>query len=92
MISGLYIPQRGRILFDDRNLVGRAPHQVARFGIARTFQGIEVFGRLTVLEDVLLGRHVHWAGGAARVLLGRFERRETTRQTDEAERAIGYLS
>jgi branched-chain amino acid transport system ATP-binding protein len=66
-ISGLYRPQRGRILLHTdpdggrgaRNLVRMAPHRIARLGVARSFQNIELFKHLTVLENLMLGRHIH---------------------------------
>jgi branched-chain amino acid transport system ATP-binding protein len=60
-VSGLYRPQRGTIrLFradGEVDLVGRRPHQIARLGLARSFQNIELFKHLTVLENLMLGRH-----------------------------------
>ena len=60
-VSGLYRPQRGTIrLFRADgavDLVGRRPHQIARLGVARSFQNIELFKHLTVLENLMLGRH-----------------------------------
>ncbi|TMQ10264.1 MAG: ABC transporter ATP-binding protein [Deltaproteobacteria bacterium] len=60
-VSGLYRPQRGRISLHHGDgaveLVGRKPHELARLGIARTFQNIELFRHLSVLENLLLGRH-----------------------------------
>ena len=63
-ISGLYRPQVGEILFHsgdqgNRNLVQTKPGTIARLGIARTFQNIELFRQMTVLENLMLGRHVH---------------------------------
>src|SRR4051812_27900794 len=63
-ISGLYRPQIGEILFHagdkgDRNLVRTKPGTIARLGIARTFQNIELFRHMTVLENLMLGRHTH---------------------------------
>jgi branched-chain amino acid transport system ATP-binding protein len=67
-VSGLYTPQEGRITFHTRaedgsaathDLVASRPHQGARLGVARSFQNIELFGHLTVLENLMLGRHVH---------------------------------
>ena len=61
-ISGLYRPQRGRILFYDEGeheLTRLKPHQIARLGIARSFQNIELFKHMTVLDNLMLGRHVH---------------------------------
>ena len=66
--SGLYRPQEGRIVLHRRDENGREtthdlarskPHRIARLGVARSFQNIELFGHLTVLENLMLGRHVH---------------------------------
>jgi branched-chain amino acid transport system ATP-binding protein len=62
-ISGLYRPQRGRIELDGVPIMGRKPHQVARAGIARTFQNLGLFAGMTVLDNLLLGRHVHMRSG-----------------------------
>ena len=63
IINALYKPDGGRILFEDENLLSLKPHQVANRGIARTFQNIELFNEMTVLENVLVGRHMHMAAG-----------------------------
>ncbi len=66
-ISGLYKPQRGRITFYDgtraHELIGKRPHQIARLGIARSFQNIELFRHMTVLDNLLAGCHVHMKSG-----------------------------
>jgi branched-chain amino acid transport system ATP-binding protein len=60
-VSGLYRPQHGTIRLSRADgavdLVGRRPHQIARLGLARSFQNIELFKHLTVLENLMLGRH-----------------------------------
>ncbi len=56
-ISGLYRPASGRIRFQGRDLVGMKPHAIARAGVARTFQHGELFPHLTVVENLLVGRH-----------------------------------
>jgi branched-chain amino acid transport system ATP-binding protein len=58
-ITGFYPPQRGRILLEGRDITGIAPHAVARLGVARTFQNLALFNGMTVLDNILLGRHVH---------------------------------
>jgi len=64
-ISGLYRPGRGQIVLHtgdgsvSHELTALAPHQIARLGVARSFQNIELFTHLTVLENLMLGRHVH---------------------------------
>ena len=57
--SGLYPLASGRLVFDGRDIAGLKPHRVARLGIARTFQNIELFKGMTVLDNLMLGRHVH---------------------------------
>jgi branched-chain amino acid transport system ATP-binding protein len=57
VITRLYRPDRGRILFDGTDLLSLPPHRVIRVGIARTFQNVELFSHMTVLENVLVGAH-----------------------------------
>jgi branched-chain amino acid transport system ATP-binding protein len=59
LISRLYTPSAGTIRFAGRDLLAVPPHRVARLGIARTFQNIELFEHATVLQNLLIGRHVH---------------------------------
>jgi branched-chain amino acid transport system ATP-binding protein len=58
-ISRIYPPSSGRIRFGGRDLASCSPHEIARLGIARTFQNIELFEQATVLENLLIGRHCH---------------------------------
>jgi branched-chain amino acid transport system ATP-binding protein len=68
-VCGLYRPQQGRITLGALELVGRRPDRIARCGVARTFQNIELFRELTVLENFMLGRHVHMRHGVVRSLV-----------------------
>ena len=63
MISGIYKPDSGRIICDGENIVGCSPDHVARKGVARTFQNIELFSNATVMDNLLLGRHIHMKTG-----------------------------
>jgi len=63
MISGFYHPDRGRILLEGRDITHLAPNRVAALGIARTFQNIALFRGMTVLDNLMLGRHVHMKSG-----------------------------
>ena len=91
-ITGLYRPDRGRILIDGRDLIGRKPDHIARLGIARTFQNVELFLRMTALENLLLGRHLHFHAGFFRAALGTPGwRREEVRHREEAERILDFL-
>jgi branched-chain amino acid transport system ATP-binding protein len=58
LITGMYRPTRGRVLFDGRNITGMAPHAITRLGIARTFQNIRLFRDMSVLENVLVAQHM----------------------------------
>ena len=59
LISRLYEPTRGEIYFDGQNITELKAHDIARLGIARTFQNIELFDHSTVLDNLLMGRHTH---------------------------------
>jgi len=59
LVSRIYDPTGGRMIFDGQDITRVPPHEVARRGIARTFQNIELFEHATVLQNLLLGRHVH---------------------------------
>jgi branched-chain amino acid transport system ATP-binding protein len=73
--SGLYNPQEGRIILHtgansvSHELTRLAPHRIARLGVARSFQNIELFAHLTVLENLMLGRHIHMRHSVAASLL-----------------------
>jgi len=62
-VSGLYRPSRGRIRLEGRDITALRPHQIARLGVARSFQNIELFAGMTVLANLMLGRHVHMRTG-----------------------------
>ncbi|MBM4327473.1 MAG: ABC transporter ATP-binding protein [Deltaproteobacteria bacterium] len=90
-ISGFYCPQEGGIKFDGRELVGLRPDQVARLGVARTFQNVELFGRLSVIDNMLLGRHNHFRDGFFKnILLGYLAEQETVNRT-KVEEIIDFL-
>jgi branched-chain amino acid transport system ATP-binding protein len=63
MISGFYRPDAGAIIFEGRDISGTRPSQVAALGIARTFQNIALFSGMTVLDNIMLGRHVRMKAG-----------------------------
>jgi branched-chain amino acid transport system ATP-binding protein len=64
-INGLYHPQQGSICYRGREINHLKPYQRAKLGIARTFQKVEVFGGMTVLDNIRLGRHIHYKSGIA---------------------------
>src|ERR1700747_2284476 len=63
MISGFYRPDTGAIAFGGKDITGARPLHVAGLGIARTFQNIALFAGMTVLDNIMLGRHVHMKAG-----------------------------
>jgi branched-chain amino acid transport system ATP-binding protein len=65
LVTGIFRPDRGTIVFDGRNLIGLRPHAIAEVGIARTFQTIRLFPNLTVMENVMAGRHCRSRAGVA---------------------------
>lgn len=92
VISGVYRPQAGRVTFDGTDLVGRRPHQIAMLGIARTFQNVELFANLTVLDNLMLGRHHHLRYGslAAIAWLGKARRQEIANR-ERVEDIVDFL-
>ncbi len=65
-LTGLHRPENGEIVFDGRSLVGLRPDEITERGVARTYQNIRLFGRMTALENVLVGQHLrlkssHWS-------------------------------
>ncbi len=96
-LCGLYRPQEGSITLTDEagaeHRIDRlAPHRIARLGIARTFQNIELFKHMTVLDNLMLGRHAHMEGSVLSCGLywGRQQAREIEHR-EEVERIIDFL-
>jgi branched-chain amino acid transport system ATP-binding protein len=69
MVSGFYTPDTGRIMLEGRDITRLRPHQIAALGIARTFQNIALFSGLTVLDNLMLGRHVRMRSGVLRSVI-----------------------
>ncbi|MCD6487158.1 MAG: ABC transporter ATP-binding protein [Syntrophobacterales bacterium] len=97
LISGIYKPDSGRILLEGENLVGYLPDKIAKKGIARTFQNIELFKHATVMDNLMLGRHIHmktgvWSGATA-TLFGRKSRaaKEEIKNREFVEKIVDFL-
>ena len=92
ILSGVYRPQQGSVRFAGEEIIGRHPHHVAELGMARTFQGIELFTNLSLVDNLMLGRHLHLHYGplAALVWRGRARREEITHRA-AVERIIDFL-
>ncbi|MBS0013935.1 MAG: ABC transporter ATP-binding protein [Desulfobacterales bacterium] len=65
-INGIYPPTEGKIIFKDKNIRGHSPDRVAKAGIARTFQNIELFSNMNTMENIMLGRHLFMKTGLFR--------------------------
>ena len=68
-ITGFYPPTVGGIKLDGKDITGSAPHKVAGMGVARTFQNLALFNGMSVLDNILLGRHIHMHPGVIRTAL-----------------------
>jgi len=68
LITGVYQPTEGKILFNGRSIVWQRPHDITKLGIARTFQNIRLFPSLSVFDNVRVAFHLHLAGGISRAL------------------------
>jgi branched-chain amino acid transport system ATP-binding protein len=62
-INGIYKPDHGQILFKEKKIQRKKPHQIAKLGIARTFQNIELFTNMNTMENIMLGRHIFMKTG-----------------------------
>ncbi len=91
-INGVYRPSSGRILLDGQDIAHLPPHRVAALGIARTFQNVTLFRGMTVLDNLMVGRHVHLRSGllASGVYWG-WAQREEIRHREAVERIIDFL-
>ena len=69
LLSGIYVPSRGTILLDGRDLTHRPPHEYAASGVARTFQNLQLFLNMSALENVMVGHALHERCGLAAALL-----------------------
>jgi branched-chain amino acid transport system ATP-binding protein len=88
MLTGVYKPTAGRIVFDGTDVTGRPPHAITELGIGRTFQNIRLFQHMTALENVLVGMHSRLRGGIVRSILGTPGVRREERQARERAREL----
>jgi branched-chain amino acid transport system ATP-binding protein len=92
MISGFYKPDSGRILLEGRDITRRKPSEVAALGVARTFQNIALFSGLTVLDNLMLGRHVRMrAGVLGSAIYWGMAQREEIANREVCEELIDFL-
>jgi branched-chain amino acid transport system ATP-binding protein len=92
VLTGLYPRDGGEVLFNGAPLTLESPHTVAAAGIARTFQNIRLFGNMTALENVMVGRHVRTHAGVFGAMLRlRSERTEEAAIRRKAEELLHYV-
>jgi branched-chain amino acid transport system ATP-binding protein len=92
MLTGLYKPTSGRILFEDRDISRTRPDKITKLGIARTFQNIRLFGAMTAAENVLIGRNARMrAGLVGAVLRPPWVRREERESDARARELLEYV-
>ncbi|HET7785634.1 MAG TPA: ABC transporter ATP-binding protein [Myxococcales bacterium] len=91
-ISGVYHPQRGKVVFVGQDVTRMGPAERTRLGIARTFQNIALFRGMSVLDNLLIGRHVHQKTGtlSGGVYYGA-GKREEIRERERVEEIIDFL-
>ena len=87
LFSGLYLPLEGSVRFAGEDVTGVSPDRLARRGLSRTFQNLQIFYRMTVLENVMVGRHRHETTGIVSDLLHLPSVQLQNRRTREAARA-----
>ena len=94
-INGIYRPDKGRIIFKDKDIQGKKPHWIAKLGIARTFQNIELFSHMSTMDNLMLGRHNHIRTGLFRgaIMWGKASRagREEIAHRERVEAIIDLL-
>jgi branched-chain amino acid transport system ATP-binding protein len=92
IINALYRPDSGRVLLEGEDLVSLKPHQIAKRGIARTFQNIELFSQMSVLENILVGRHYFFKSGViANTLSFGNSKSEEAQNIETAAEIISFL-
>ena len=92
IITGLYAPSSGSVLFEGKSLVGQRPHRITQLGLARTFQNIRVFKEMTLLDNVVVGMHSHLRYGAGGLLFSsRGFRAEEKRARDRALELLSWV-
>jgi branched-chain amino acid transport system ATP-binding protein len=92
VLTGLYRPTTGRVIFGDRDITGLPPHRIARLGLARTFQNIRLFGLMTAEENVMVAMHSRMRSGVVgTVLRTPRQRREERESREEARELLHFV-
>lgn len=92
VLTGIYKPDKGSIIFNNQDIAGRRPDQIAAAGIMRTFQNIRLFGNMTVLENVLVGMHARLRAQLLPIVaLTRGVRREERRAHERSRELLAFV-
>jgi len=90
-ISGFYRPDKGDLLFEGKNLLRLRPDQIAKLGIARTFQNVELFANMNVIDNMLLGRHHHFKSGFFKNAIMGYRAQEESGHRRRVEEILDFL-
>ncbi len=92
IINGVYRPSSGNVFLDGQDMIGLKPHQIAEMGVARTFQNIELFKNMTVIDNLMLGRHRFIQSGilSGSFFLGKCLKEEMVHR-DRVEEIVEFL-
>ena len=88
MISGVYMPKSGKVKLSDEEVTGFSPHLLARRGMSRTFQNLQIFQNMTVLENAIAGFHLREKGSVFADLLGLPASRRRSREAQAGAREL----
>nr|WP_298104022.1 ABC transporter ATP-binding protein [uncultured Shinella sp.] len=88
MISGVYAPARGRVVLDGEDVTRMPPHLLARRGLSRTFQNLQIFQSMSVLENAVAGHHLHERGSVLADLFALPAARQRSKASEESARAL----
>jgi branched-chain amino acid transport system ATP-binding protein len=92
VLTGLYKPSEGKVMFRDREITDLPPHKIASIGLARTFQNIRLFGLMTAEENLMVAMHSHLKSGiAATILRTPRQRREEKEALDTAREILDFV-
>jgi branched-chain amino acid transport system ATP-binding protein len=89
LLTGVYTPTSGQILFDGQSIAGRRPYEIARRGVTRTFQNIRLFSDMSVLENVMTARHLRSRQVLTDAIIG--TRRHRVEEAESREKAMALL-
>jgi branched-chain amino acid transport system ATP-binding protein len=92
MLTGVYKPTDGVIVFDETDVTGQPPHKITKLGVGRTFQNIRLFEYMTALENVLVGMHHRLKGGILGSIFGLPRVRHEERDAEEKARELLQFS